>query len=64
MCGDSYVLDKGILVGVQLFDPEFVEYDEHLTPPTTPVKPYLERLTEDDVRNNPPSVITSLVSAS
>ncbi|KAG0583662.1 hypothetical protein KC19_3G153100 [Ceratodon purpureus] len=47
--------EKPLQYPYSLFDPEFVEYDEHLTPPTTPVKPYPERLTEDDVRNNPPS---------
>jgi hypothetical protein len=37
-----------------LYDPQFVDHDRHLTPPRKSVKPYPKRVTEDDVRNNPP----------
>ncbi|KAG0569521.1 hypothetical protein M758_6G093100 [Ceratodon purpureus] len=37
------------------YDPVFVDFDRPLTPPKIPVKPYPKRVTEDDVRNNPPT---------
>lgn len=46
-------------VGPQLFDPQYVDHDRQLAPPKKTVKPYPKRVTEDDVRNNPPSVHTS-----
>ena len=44
----------------QKYDPVFVDYDRPLTPPKIPVKPYPKRVTEDDVRNNPPTVRTHI----
>jgi hypothetical protein len=54
--------DSSLLIGVQKYDPAFVDYDRPLTPPKVFVAPYPKKVTEDDVRNNPPKVLKNPLS--